>query len=100
MQTLTCLINSREITADMPNCPKNALHVYRSNVDVDSRNIVMSNSLASLCEKYSIEASDVKAPVRVQTGGLHSVLKLAIDAWVMLITNVDVSDGLASQVWQ
>ena len=33
---------------------------------------------------------------RQETGGLHSVLKLAIGARVMLTTNVDVSDGLVN----
>ena len=33
---------------------------------------------------------------RFETGGLHSELKLAIGACVMLTTNVDVSDGLVN----
>ena len=33
---------------------------------------------------------------RQETGGLHSALKLAVGTRVMLITNVDVSDGLVN----
>ena len=33
---------------------------------------------------------------RSETGGLHSVLSLAIGAHAMLTTNVDVSDGLVN----
>ena len=33
---------------------------------------------------------------RSETGGLHSILKLAIGARVMLTANVDVSDGLVN----
>ena len=35
---------------------------------------------------------------RQETGGLHSVLKLAIGTRVMLTTNVDVSDRWPSQL--
>ena len=61
---------------------------------------VMLNSLAPQCEQYFIEASDAMAGQtahidlstlsnkRQETGGLHSVLKLAIGARVMLTTNV------------
>ena len=114
VRTATCvpadidMLKSREITADTPNYPNNALHVYRLNVDVNSRNTVMLNSLAPQCEQYSIKASDAMAGQtahielstlsnkRQETGGLHSVLKLAIGARVMLTTNVDVSDGLVN----
>ena len=33
---------------------------------------------------------------RSETGGLHSTLKIAIGAHVMLTTNVDISDGLVN----
>ena len=33
---------------------------------------------------------------RTETGGLHGVLKIACGDRVMLITNVDVSDGLVN----
>jgi len=33
---------------------------------------------------------------RSETGGLHSTLKLAVGAHIMLTVNVDVSDGLVN----
>ena len=41
MVAMGSTLKSREITADTPNYPNDALHVYRLNVDVDSRNTVM-----------------------------------------------------------
>ena len=40
----------------MPNYPNAALHVYRLNVDVDTRNVLMLKNLAPECEQYSIKA--------------------------------------------
>ena len=102
------MLKSRELTADMPDYPNDALHVYRLNVDVDSKNTVMLNALAPQCEQYSIKTSDAIAGQtshielstlsnkRQETGGLHSILKIAIGARVMLTTNIDVSDGLVN----
>ena len=102
------VLKSRTVTPDSPDYPHNVLHVYRLNVDVDSRNKFMLNNLAPENEQYSIEASDAVAgqtrhidlsrlsDKRSETGGLHSVLKLAIGARVMLTTNVDVADGLVN----
>ena len=102
------ILKSRVITPDMPNYPNHALHVYRLNVDVDTRNILMLNTLATETEQYSIKASDAIAgqnmhidlstlsDKRSETGGLHSVLKLAVGSRVMLTTNIDVSDGLVN----
>ena len=112
VRTATCtpedieMLKSREITADIPNYPVRALHVYRLNIDVDSRNSLMLNNLAPQCEQYSIKASDAIAgqTTHLQLSTLtndqklvaYSVLKLAICARVMLTTNVDVSDGLVN----
>ncbi len=84
--------------------PKNALHVYRLNVD--ERNNLILNSLASEHNQYSIEAMDnvsghIQLPKlsytkRSETGGLHGILKIAIGARVMLTSNVDVPDGLVN----
>ena len=114
VRTATCtpadiaMLKCRVITADASNYPNDALHVYRLNVDVDSRNTVMLDNLAPQCDQYSIKASDAIAGQtshielstlsnkRQETGGLHNVLKLAIGARVMLTTNVDVADGLVN----
>ena len=68
----------------------------------------MLNTLAPESEQYSIQASNAVAgqtchidfttlsKKRTDTGGLHSVLKVAIGARGMLTTNVDVSDGLVN----
>ena len=68
----------------------------------------MLNDLASKNQQYVVKASDAVAgqtthmclsnlsDKRSETGGLHSILKLAIGARVMLTANVDVSDGLVN----
>ena len=102
------LMKSREILPHSPNYPTHALHVYRLNVDVDTRNGHMLNALAPESEQYSIHACDAVAgqtnhvdlsnlsDKRADTGGLHGVLKLAVGARVMLTTNVDESNGLVN----
>ena len=101
-------LKSREISCDAVNYPTQALHVYRLNVDVDSRNALMLDNLAPQSAQYTIKARDARAgqtthislsaisDKRSETGGLHGILKLAIGARVMLTTNVDVSDGLVN----
>ena len=68
----------------------------------------MLNALAPKSQQYSIKACNSMAgqtdhidlsnlsDKRSEIGGLHSVLKVAIGAKVMLTTNVDVSDGLVN----
>ena len=101
-------LKSREIAADAVNYPTQALHVYRLNANVDTRNILMLNNLAPQSAQYTIKAIDSVAgqtshislsslsDKRSETGGLHSTLKLAIGARVMLTANLDVSDGLVN----
>ena len=90
------------------NYPSQALHVYRLNSDVDSQNALMLNNLAPQSTQYTIKAIDSIAgqthhislstisDKQSETGGLRSIVKLAIGAGVMLTTNVDVSDGLVN----
>ena len=92
----------------MADYPTQALHVYRLNADVDTRNTLMLNNLAPQSTQFAIKAIDSVAgqtshisltslsDKRSETGGLHSTLKLAIGARVMLTANVDVSDGLVN----
>ena len=89
------ILKSCEIAADAANYPSQALHVYRLNADVDKRNSLMLNKLAPQSSQYTIKAHDSVAgqtshisltslsDKRSETGGLHSTLKLAIDARVM-----------------
>ncbi len=102
------ILKSTEITADSPNYPTHILHVYRLNEYANDRNTLMLNSLAPQCDQYTIKASDAIAGQtthvdlqnlsanRNETGGLHGTLKLAIGARVMLVANIDVSDGLVN----
>ena len=102
------VLRSRVITRDDPNYPVNALHVYRINVDVDKRNSEMLNNLASEDQQVAIKSLDSisghtahmnlfkLSEKRTETGGLHSTLKLAVGARVMLTANVDESDGLVN----
>ena len=99
-------LKSREASAAGVNYPNQALHVYRLNTDVDSRNPLMLDELATQSEQFTIKAIDSIvgqtshislssiSGKRSETVGLHSTLKLAIGARVMLTANVDVSDGL------
>ena len=102
------ILLSRVIELNSPNYPSNALHVYRLNKHVDERNEVMLNKLTTKDHQYSIDACDSIAgqthhidllnlsDKRSDTGGLHSILTIAIGARVMLTANVDVSDGLVN----
>ena len=102
------ILRSREITPNCPNYLAHVLHVYKLNVDVDARNSTMLNTSASESEQYTVKASDsiqgqtthidlsTLSEKRSETGGLHSVLKLAVGARVMLTANVDVADGLVN----
>ena len=102
------LLKTRVITPDIPNYPTHALHVYRINDAVDKRNTFMLNSLASEDQQYTINACDsvtgqtrhidlsTVSDKRSETGNLHSVLKIAVGARVMLTVNVNVSDGLVN----
>ena len=66
------ILRSRVITADTPNYPTHALHVYRINKDVNSRNNLMLNNLASESEQYTIVARCLQLrSVRWGGGGFH-----------------------------
>ena len=90
------ILKSREAAADTANYPSQALHVYRLNADVDKQNSLM---LALQNAEYTIKACDSIAgqtshislsDKRTETGGLHSTLRLAIGARVMLTATVDI----------
>jgi len=102
------ILKSRVIEADNPNYPTNALHVYSLNDYANDRNKFMLNTLASENDQFTLQAIDTIAGQtahidlqslpenRNQTGGLHKTLKLAVGVCVMLIANIDASDGLVN----
>ena len=56
VRTNSCTADDREIAADTANYPTQALHVYRLNADVDTRNTDMLNSLAPNSAQYTIDS--------------------------------------------
>ena len=107
------VLKSREISIDDPRYPHEALHVFAYNSDVDERNRSKLEYIApNESDRILIEAIDGKrdstglvemqilktSQKRSDTGGLHTILELAIGARVMLVYNVDTSDGLVNGV--
>ena len=104
----TTTLKSREIAAYAANYPSQSLHVYRLNADVDTQNTLMLNNLTPQSAQFAIKTIHSVAGQtshislsslsgkRSETGCLHSTLKLATGARVMLTANVDVSDGLVN----
>ena len=98
-------LKSRQIKTDDPHYLTHALHVYKFNANVDKKNSEMLNILPEEVVRYTIKACDTQAGQtshidltkllnnRNETGGLHTMLKLAVGARVML---TDVSDGLVN----
>jgi citrate lyase gamma subunit len=96
------LLKSRVVTENDPNYPTTVLHVYTYNVDVDNRNQIMLDMCAQPNDQFSITAQDTVSGQthhiqlsnisnkKSDTGGLHSVLKIAVGASVMLTANIDV----------
>ena len=82
--------------------PDDVLHVYSKNKDVDAYNKIMLDTKCS--DIHTIHAIDIvrigsktyKKKQNVSTDGLPEVIKLAVNAKVLLIRNLDVSDGLCN----
>ena len=101
------VLSSRSITDDDP-YPSQSLHVYSRNANVDVQNTKMLNQLTPEDQQVAIKAIDqakdthtslldVTMPTsKANTGGLVGVLRLAVGAKVMLVVNIDVSDGLVN----
>jgi hypothetical protein len=96
-------LRSREISVSSTDYPKEALHIFATNKSVDEHNSNMLNALPSQKvtlvavdrKPAALSSYDVNSDTRF-TGGLPSVISLAIGAKVMLIRNIDVSDGLVN----
>nr|XP_039256248.1 uncharacterized protein LOC120332966 [Styela clava] len=106
-------LRTREIHLSDLNYPEEALHVFAYNNDVDNWNLFKLNKLIqSGPEKIVIPAIDDKREglslislrasglklKRCKTGGLHTVLEIAVGCRVMLLYNIDTSDGLVNGV--
>ena len=102
------LLKSRVVQEGALSAPTDALHIYARNDDVDKHNKDKLEALNT--QTYTITAIDT-----IQDGGTHKQLEkpyqttrkdtplvpeleLKIGARAMLITNVDVSDGLSNGV--
>ncbi|XP_056598318.1 uncharacterized protein LOC130416992 [Triplophysa dalaica] len=87
-----------------------AIHIYATNREVDEHNIKM---LCKLCsDTVTINAKDFEKNVktgrmerkdgfhvRIHNSSLEKSLELAVDARVMLLKNINVSDGLVNGVF-
>ena len=99
------LLKSRTVDPKDPNYPRQALHVYKSNAEVDQHNLFR---LSELTDIHRIKALDYRrdkqtgqlnltAPTKAsKCGGLREVINIAVNARVMLLANIDVADGLVN----
>ena len=107
------ILKSRQMGETCNEYPYDALHVFAYNIDVDSWNQKRLYSIEpDETKRVKIPAIDDKkdstrlldlehvgnTTKRADTGGLHSVLEISIGARVMLVYNVDTSDGLVNGV--
>jgi hypothetical protein len=103
------LFKSREFMENDNTIPKEAIHLFYSNSDVDRYNDIFLNKLDT--EGIESESQDIcigevpqktkqyvlnyiKGQSAQQTAGLKSMLLLKKDALYMIVCNIDVSDGL------
>ncbi|XP_061154317.1 uncharacterized protein LOC133167487 isoform X2 [Syngnathus typhle] len=87
-------------------CPKNILHIFATNKQVDGHNSAMLNLLHK--DVVQIDADDYKkdkktgrmarqaTPVRGPKNGLPDSIKVAVGARVMITRNIDVQAGLCN----
>lgn len=102
------LLKTRVVSKTDVNYPTEALHVFKTNKEVDSHNIEHLSKLPT--EVFDIKAIDQKKDVQTgivdvtisskpsDTGGLRYMVSVAVEARVMVTVNIDVSDGLANGV--
>jgi len=102
------LLKTRVVTSSDPTYPADALHVLKTNTDVDSHNL--SHIRTSRSRIYEIKAIDKRKDVHTgqldvvmptkssDTGGLREVVMVTEGARVMVTVNINVSDGLANGV--
>ncbi|KAK4317103.1 hypothetical protein Pmani_011785 [Petrolisthes manimaculis] len=100
------ILKSRQIEDDNPNYPQEALHIFQKNCDVDQHNEKHLSTLEGT--QYMVKAHDFRKekntqqiemnePIKMaEAGGLQEVLHIAVGARVMLVVNLDVSDGFVN----
>ena len=96
------ILQTRTVT-DVDSIPLETLRVFATNRDVDEYN---QNKLHQLPSRVIIMQATDKIPQSMKkltlsddpryTGGLSTTVQLAVGARVMLIRNIDVSDGLTN----
>ncbi|XP_078691416.1 uncharacterized protein LOC144921886 isoform X1 [Branchiostoma floridae x Branchiostoma belcheri] len=103
------LLRTRVIHKDDTNYPVNALHIFKTNKDVDEHNEQQLLTLGA--QVYNIRAIDRKKDLGTglvdivfsskpsDTGGLRELVSVAVGARVMVTLNIDVSDGLSNGVF-
>ena len=102
------VLQSRTVADDDPNYPRDSLHVYHFNKDVDEQTMLKLNEMAPPDQQAVIRAVDCTKDKCTQqlkmtmpknksnTGGLVKELRIAVGAKVMLTVNTDVSNGLVN----
>ncbi|KAI8509442.1 hypothetical protein Bbelb_132900 [Branchiostoma belcheri] len=100
------LLKSRVISRTDPSYPSEALHVFKTNREVDEHNAKHLTTLSS--KVFDIKAIDSKKDLLTgftnvamstkpsDTGGLREVVSVAVGARVMVTVNIDVADGLVN----
>ena len=99
------MIQSRIIQPEDANYPKDALHSYAENASANSYNqailesidnrIYYIKAIDNLPKNVSIQKiNDVLNRNQSETGGLAGILKIIINARVMLTVNIDLQDRL------
>ncbi|XP_078660053.1 uncharacterized protein LOC144904785 [Branchiostoma floridae x Branchiostoma belcheri] len=100
------LLTSRVISRTDPSYPSEALHVFKTNREVDEHNAKHLTTLSS--KVFDIKAIDSKKDLLTgftnvnmstkpsDTGGLREVVSVAVGARVMVTVNIDVADGLVN----
>ncbi|KAI8492052.1 hypothetical protein Bbelb_304250 [Branchiostoma belcheri] len=100
------LLKSRVITRTDPSYPSEALHVFKTNKEVDKHNAKHLTTLSS--KVFDIKAIDSKKDLLTgltnvamptkpsDTSNLREVVSVAVGARVMVTVNIDVADGLVN----
>ncbi|TNN22918.1 ATP-dependent DNA helicase PIF1 [Liparis tanakae] len=102
------LLKTRVVTSSDNTYPADALHVFKTNKEVDNNNL--SHIKKSQSHIHEIKAIDKRKDIHTgqltvvmpskasDTGGLREVLVVTMGARVMVTVNINVSDDLANGV--